>query len=249
MLPWCAAAVALVQLVTDLIPDFVALRHFRLSGQFIHDGVHQSFQRFLQITVLLFSGGGFQRLYQLVHLLLDDRIVADLVIHSADQLPHGVLGRFDQLFVRHILPLVDPIHLITEDGVGQLGAHSRNAIPGQESFLGIVRPDHHVDVGVMSLVVEGCIPAEVIHRYPHGLGQILCVHHEQCAPRFCIVVFQAGGIFTAQRVDDGPHISFVGLQLGHGCIQVNCRSGAEQAMCAVTLHTRTGGNVGQIPAL
>src|SRR5699024_2989081 len=78
---------------------------------------------------------------------------------------------------------------------------------------------------------------------------IMWMHHEQSAPRFCIVVFQAGGIFTTQRVDDGPYISFVGLQLGHGCIQVNCRSGAEQAMCAVTLHTRTGGNVGHVPAL
>ena len=101
----------------------------------------------------------------------------------------------------------------------------------------------------MPLIVESRIPAEVISRYPHGLGQILCVHHEQSAPRFCVVVFQAGGIFTAQRVDDGPHISFVGLQLGHGYIQVNCRSGAEQAMCAVTLHTRTGGNVLHVPAL
>ena len=245
----CAAAVALVQLVPDLIPSLVAPGHIRLSGQLVHDAIHQNFQGLLQIAVLLFSGGGFQRLYQLTHLFLDDWIVAELVIHPADQFLHGILGCFDQLFIGNILPLVDLIHLITEDGVGQLGAHSRNAIPGQEALLGVVRPDHHVDMGMMTLIVEGCIPAEVIHRYPHGLGQILCVHHEQSTPRFCIVVPQPGGILTAQRVDDGPHISLVGLQLGHGCIQVNCRSGAEQAVSAVTLHTRTGSDVGQIPAL
>ena len=249
MLPWCAAAVALVQLVPDLIPDFVALRYFRLSGQLIHDGVHQRFQWLFQIAILLFPGGGFQSLHQLAHLLLDDGVVAELVIHPVDQLPHGVLGCLDQIFVGYILPLVDLIHLIPEDSVGQLGAHGRNAFSGQEALLGIVRPDHHVDMGVMSLIVEGCVPAEVIHRYPHSPGQILCVHHEQSAPRIRVVVFQAGGIFPAQGVDDGPHISFMGLQLGHGCIQVNCRSGAEQAVCAVTLHTRTGGNVGHVSAL
>ena len=50
----------------------------------------------------------------------------------------------------------------------------------------------------MPLIVEGRIPAKVISRYLHGLGQILCVHHEQAAPCVRIVVPQTGSILTAQ---------------------------------------------------
>ena len=138
MLPRCTAAIALVQLIPDLIPGFIALCYFRLPGQLVHDGVHQCFERFLQIAILLFPGGGFQRLHQLAHLLLDDRAVAELMLHLLNQLPHGILRRFDQLFIGNILPLVDLDHLIPEDGVGQLGAHGRNAFPGQEALLRIV---------------------------------------------------------------------------------------------------------------
>ena len=138
MLPRCTAAIALVQLIPDLIPGFIALCYFRLPGQLVHDGVHQCFERFLQIAILLFPGGGFQRLHQLAHLLLDDRVVAELMLHLLNQLPHGILRRFDQFFIGNILPLVDLDHLIPEDGVGQLGAHGRNAFPGQEALLRIV---------------------------------------------------------------------------------------------------------------
>ena len=93
MLPRCTAAIALVQLIPDMIPGFIALCYFRLPGQLVHDGVHQCFERFLQIAILLFPGGGFQRLHQLAHLLLDDRVVAELMLHLLNQLPHGIRQR------------------------------------------------------------------------------------------------------------------------------------------------------------
>ena len=101
----------------------------------------------------------------------------------------------------------------------------------------------------MPLIVEGRIPAEVISRYLHGLGQILCVHHEQAAPCVRIVVPQTGSILTAQGVDDGPHISVMSFQLGHGRVKVDCGCGAEQAVGAAALHTGAGGDVGHISAL
>ena len=42
------------------------------------------------------------------------------------------------LFSSAAAALVDLEHLITEDGVGQLGAHGRNAFPGQEALFRIV---------------------------------------------------------------------------------------------------------------
>ena len=101
----------------------------------------------------------------------------------------------------------------------------------------------------MPLIVEGRIPAKVISRYLHGLGQILCVHHEQAAPCVRIVVPQPGSILTAQGVDDGPYISAVSFQFGHGRVKVDCGGGAEQAVGTAALHTGAGGNVGQVSAL
>ena len=59
------------------------------------------------------------------------------------------------------------LHLIPEDSIGQLGAHRRDPILGQESFLRIIGPDHHVDVRVMPFVMESGIPVKVIERYLH----------------------------------------------------------------------------------
>ena len=90
--------------------------------------------------------------------------------HLVNQLPHGVLGRLREFLVGNIFSLVERIHLIPEDAVGQLGAHGRNAVSGQEALLGMIGPHHHVNVRVMSLVVEGCVPAEVIGGDFHSLG-------------------------------------------------------------------------------
>ena len=105
------------------------------------------------------------------------------------------------------------LHLIPENSIGQLGAHRRDPVLGQEAFLGIIGPDHHVNVRVMPFVMEGGIPVKVLERYLHRLRQRRCVLHEECAPRIGVVVFQTGGILTAQRVDDGPHISLMRFQL------------------------------------
>ena len=101
----------------------------------------------------------------------------------------------------------------------------------------------------MPLIVEGRIPVEVISRYLHGLGQILCVHHEQGTPCFRIVVPQPGSILTAQGVDDGPYISVVSFQFGHSRVKVDCGGGAEQAVGTAALHTGAGGDVGHVSAL
>ena len=169
MLPG-GVVVVLVQLIPNAIPGFIALGHLWLLGQLIHDVVHQGLQGLLQIAVLLFPACGFQGLYQLAHVLLNDGAVAQLMCHLANQLPHGVLGRLREFLVGNILSLVERIHLIPEDAVGQLGAHGRNAVSGQEALLGMIGPHHHVNVRVMSLVVEGCVPAEVIGGDLHSLG-------------------------------------------------------------------------------
>ena len=117
MLPG-GVVVALVQLIPNAIPGFVALGHLRLLGQLVHNVVHQGLQGLLQIAVLLFPACSFQGLYQLAHVLLNDGAVAELTCHSVNQLPHGVLGRLREFLVGNILSLVEGIHLVPGDGVG-----------------------------------------------------------------------------------------------------------------------------------
>ena len=105
------------------------------------------------------------------------------------------------------------LHLIPEDGIGQLGSHGRDSILSQEALFGIIGPDHHMNVWVMPFVMESGVPVEVIERYLHRLRQCRCVLHEERAPRIGVVEFQTSGILTAQRVDDGPHISLMRFQL------------------------------------
>ena len=144
-----------------------------------------------------------------------------MVFHLTDEFPHGLLRRLGQFFVRNILTHIDLFHLITEDGIGQFGTHGRNPILCEESFLWVIRPDHHVDVRMMTLIVESGVPLEVVCGYFHGVCQVHLMHHEQRAPRLRTVIMQSSGILPAQRVDDGPHISLMGFQFGHCRSKVN----------------------------
>ena len=101
----------------------------------------------------------------------------------------------------------------------------------------------------MAFVVESGVPPEVIKGYLHRLCQRRCVLHEERAPCVSVIVFQAGGILTAQRIDDGPHISFMGFQFRHCRSEIYGSGGTEQAVCSSLLHTGAGSNVLHIPAL
>ena len=89
--------VTLVQLLMDLIPHLIALRDLRQLRQRIHDGIDKLLQRLLEIAILFLSGSRFQCLHKLTHVILNDRAIADLVLHPADHFPHGILRRPHQV--------------------------------------------------------------------------------------------------------------------------------------------------------
>ena len=89
--------VTLVQFLMDLIPHLIALRDLRQFRQRIHDGIDKLLQRLLEIAILFLSGGAFQRLHKLTHIILDDRTVTDLTLHPADHFPHGILRCLHQV--------------------------------------------------------------------------------------------------------------------------------------------------------
>ena len=96
-LPWGVVTVALVQFLMDLIPHLIALRDLRQLRQRIHDGIDKLLQRLLEIAILFLSGGRFQCLHKLTHVVRDDRAVADLVLHPADHFLHGILRCLHQV--------------------------------------------------------------------------------------------------------------------------------------------------------
>ena len=75
----------------DLIPHLIALRDLRQLRQRIPDGINKLLQRLFEIAILFLSSSRFQCLHKLSHVVLDDRAVADLVLHPADHFPHGIL--------------------------------------------------------------------------------------------------------------------------------------------------------------
>ena len=81
----------------DLIPHLIALRDLRQLRQRIHDGIDKLLQWLLEIAILFLSGGRFQRLHKLTHIILNDWAGADLVLHPADHFPHCILRCFHQV--------------------------------------------------------------------------------------------------------------------------------------------------------
>ena len=89
--------VALVQFLMDLIPHLIALRDLRQFRQRIHDGIDKLLQRLLEIAILFLSGGRFQCLHKLMHIILDNWAIADLTLHPTDHFTHGILRRLHQI--------------------------------------------------------------------------------------------------------------------------------------------------------
>ena len=65
--------------------------------------------------------------------------------------------------------------LLAEDLVGQRGLDLADTVFGQVRLIRIHRPRHHVDVGMVSLIVEGRVPTEILRRDLHRRGDVIAV--------------------------------------------------------------------------
>ena len=115
--------VVTLQLVPKLIPLFIALCHLRDLGQLIHDGVHLRLYRLFQVAVDFFTLVVLQHPGQRLHLLCDDWTMAQTCLHLLDEPPHGLPRRVSHLLIGQIFFLVERQQLVSEDLIGQLGAH------------------------------------------------------------------------------------------------------------------------------
>ena len=98
-------------------------------------------------------------------------------------------------------------------------------------------------MGMLSLVAEGGIPAEVVQLNVHGGGDAIAIDAEQVPPCFGIVAAKACGVLPVRREDVRPDVAGVVLQFRHGGIQIHMICITEQTVVTKTLCTRPGCDV------
>ena len=103
---------------------------------------------------------------------------------------------------------------MAEDFPCQPGLDFGNAAFVQESGLAVGAVADHVDVGMMGLVVEGGVPAELAQRYLHGLRELRRVAGEQLFPVGGVVVAQAGGDAADVVLPVGVRAGLVWFEIG-----------------------------------
>ena len=134
-------------------------------------------------------------------------------------------------------------HLLAEDIVGELGLDHLDTVPGQIGLTHFCGPGHHVNVRMMSFVMEGSVPTEIADGNFHRRCDLIAMCTDEIFPRCSIVVAEALCILTPQGDDVRPHISAVAFQLCHSLCHVHVIFITEQAVRAEALCTRTSGDV------
>ena len=74
---------------------------------------------------------------------------------------------------------------------------------------------------MVSFIMKGSIPAEVLGRDVHGCRDVVAVRTEQGPPRLRVVVAETLRVFSMQGDDVCPDVAGVVLQFGHGGIQIH----------------------------
>ena len=65
--------------------------------------------------------------------------------------------------------------LLSEDLIGQRGLDLADTIFGQVRLIRIHRPRHHVDVRMITFVMEGGVPTKILRRDLHRRGDVIAV--------------------------------------------------------------------------
>ena len=70
------------------------------------------------------------------------------------------------------LPLIGADQILGENLLCQRRANLFHALLGEEPLAGLGGIGDKVDVGMVALVVKGCVPFQVVGRYLQPLGQL-----------------------------------------------------------------------------
>ncbi len=85
-----------------------------------------------------------------------------------------------------------------EDVIGELRPDLPNTVPVEMGLSRFHRPRHHVDMGMVSFIMERRVPAEVLRRDVHGRRDVVAVRPEQGPPCLRVVVAQPLRVLPVQ---------------------------------------------------
>ena len=237
------ARIKLVYLLLELQPLFIARFYRGQPRHLIHDLIHLFLHGLGEIAIPFFALHLFQIMGQRQQERFYFWMFTAAPLHFVSQLQHGAAGLGHQLIPGLAFLLVDVEQLLAEDIVGEHGLDLLNTHRAEITGSVPGRPGHHVDVGMVALVMECGIPAELVGRDIHGGGDVVAVGEEQVAPRPGVIVAQTCGVLPLQRNDVRPHIFLARLKLLRHLFQIHIVLVAEQAVAAYALHARPGGDV------
>ena len=211
--------------------------------QLIHDLIHLPLHGPRKIAVGLLAFNLTQLLGQLPDHLLGLGVLTDRLPHLPEQFQHDFPSFTNQLISGDGLLFIDMEQFLLKDIVGELRLHLMDAIPIQVCLSRFYRPGHHVDVRMMTFIMERRVPPEVLGRDVHGCRDVVAVSADQCPPCQRIVVTETLRVFSMQRDDVRPDVSGVVFQFRHGGVQIHMICVAKQAMVTQPLCTRPGCDV------
>ena len=98
-------------------------------------------------------------------------------------------------------------------------------------------------MGVVTLIVVGGVPAEVVGRDVHSGGDIVAIGPEQIPPHLGIVISKTRGVLPFQGENMRPHISVVLIQLPHGLLQIHSIFITKETVVTQPFRPGPGGDV------
>ena len=99
-----------------------------------------------------------------------------------------------QLVAGDTFLLVEMQQFLLEDLVRQCGLDLTDTISIQIRLPRCCRPRHHVDMGMIALIMEGRVPAEVPRVNVHSGGDVVAVRPQKRPPCCCMVIAKPHGI-------------------------------------------------------
>lgn len=127
--------------------------------------------------------------------------------------------------------------LLLEDVVGERGLNLPDAVFVQMCLPRFHRPRHHVNVGMMPLIMERRVSPEILRRDVRSCRNVIAVSTEQGLPCLRIVVAKTFRVFPVQRKDMGPDVAGVVLQFRHGSAETHIVRITEQTVISQALRT------------
>ena len=191
----------------QFMPQGIGRSDTWVFGQLVHNLIHHSLQRGFEVAVLLLASSVPQALRQMLHELLHAVVDRSAAPHLFDQLLQHRTGIFIQCVAAFGLLLIELRQFLPEDVLRQTRFDLGDPSFREEALGRICTVTDHVDVRMVRLIVEGCVPSKLLPRDFHGCGHLHGIRGEKRLPVLRIVISQSGSILSPQGNDRRPHIA------------------------------------------